>query len=225
MMKILSIARTFVGISVVALLGAGCSGSPDESVSAATENLSGQRIDVISATFGLNCGVSRGNATGAVASACDGATSCTQTVSTGMTGGDPARGCDKDFDADYACGTVGTANSGRLAVHVPREANTKPFSLNCATMPGNTGTMTILDATYGLNCNSGLSGNVTWDVAPFCNGWGHCRYEVSSATLGDPARGCDKTFVAHYRCSSDSIVHTASAPGEANGRIASFDCQ
>ena len=59
-------------------------------------------IDILSATYGENCGGKHGNATKALLAACNGRESCDYTVDV-VKLGDPANGCGKDFTADYAC--------------------------------------------------------------------------------------------------------------------------
>ncbi len=84
-------------------------------------------------------------------------------------------------------------------------------------------TITVLDATYGERC--GVSrGNATWSVAPTCNGFQSCTYNISVGTLGDPKRGCEKDFVVRYKCSNSTASLNAVAPAEANGRNVSLSC-
>lgn len=69
----------------------------------------GGKIKVTSATYGGNCSdssVEIGNVTSKVSTGfkCDGATSCNIPVSNSTLGGDPAKGCRKDFDIVYQCG-------------------------------------------------------------------------------------------------------------------------
>jgi hypothetical protein len=95
--------------------------APDEDCDDRTERCvargaesAGGTINVLAATYGLNCAgftptngtrnaVFRGNATGPVAGACNGRASCSFTVRVEQLG-DPAYGCAKNFDVDYACG-------------------------------------------------------------------------------------------------------------------------
>ena len=96
--------------------------------------------------------------------------------------------------------------------------------MDCGPM-ASTGIISVQDASYGFNINTNFFGNADWDVQPYCNGWGHCKYFVSSATLGDPARGKDKTFEAHYTCSNNpGVLIPTGASAEANGQVVSFDC-
>jgi hypothetical protein len=61
------------------------------------------RIYVISATYGGNCGVPRGNVTGHVAGVCNGQRVCPYTVHHRIIG-DPRPGCPKDFVVRWVCG-------------------------------------------------------------------------------------------------------------------------
>ncbi len=59
-------------------------------------------IRIVSATYGLNCGVSAGNATDALKIACNGRYDCSYRVDVSLLG-DPAAGCQKSFTAEYEC--------------------------------------------------------------------------------------------------------------------------
>jgi len=70
--------------------------------------------------------------------------------------------------------------------------------------------ISIVSATYGLNCkgyperapftNWGAPGNVTKSVERACNLRQRCVYMVDTSTIGDPANGCGKDFSVEYRC-------------------------
>jgi hypothetical protein len=79
----------------------------------------GPRVDirVMQATYGPNCGAPKGNATVAVAQACDGKKACSYRVHVHELG-DPAPGCAKTFEVLYRC--TGEENVRRL--EVPAEA-------------------------------------------------------------------------------------------------------
>jgi len=225
--KVAVAMRGLGGLLLGALLTCGCSGSdPDVAgdagspVPSTQEALEGP-IDVISATYGTRCGVSRGNATASVATDCDHRTNCSYLISTD-TLGDPALGCAKDFDVDFACGTVNTANSGRVTISVTQEANGKTVSLSCGQVVSSH-LITVQDATYGQNCGAPFN-NAGWDVGPYCNGWGQCKYVVSSANLGDPAHGCDKQFTVNYQCSDSTELKTATLAAEADLQQIWLDC-
>jgi hypothetical protein len=98
------LAAPFVAAGVIAAAGALVPPSPTE------------RIHVLSATYGGNCGAPAGNATREVLNNCENNFFCTYRIDVG-TFGDPKNGCGKDFTAAYECG-AGT----RLTARVPPEA-------------------------------------------------------------------------------------------------------
>src|SRR5262245_35678378 len=62
-------------------------------------------IRVVEATYGGNCtGVTKGNVTKFIASACDGTDLCNYRVYYKNMGGDPAAECKKAFRVTYVCG-------------------------------------------------------------------------------------------------------------------------
>ena len=68
----------------------------------------------------------------------------------------------------------------------------------------------VVGGTYGGNCRA-TRGNSTISVAAECNGRTTCEYAVHVGTLGDPALGCVKDFVAEWTCGSSNTVHRAEA--------------
>jgi hypothetical protein len=80
----------------------------------------------------------------------------------------------------------------------------------------------ITSATYGRNCGVNV-GNVTYPVAQACNGQQSCQYYIDHRSIGDPAVGCAKNFIATYHC-GDFVNRTVSAPEEASGRSVVFSC-
>jgi peptidoglycan/LPS O-acetylase OafA/YrhL len=71
-------------------------------------------IRVISATYGANCGATRGNATRALIDTCNSQTDCDYRVDVTKLG-DPAGGCAKDFTVDYACMPGDRLQTAKLA--------------------------------------------------------------------------------------------------------------
>jgi hypothetical protein len=63
----------------------------------------GQRLEVLSATYGGSCGARAGNVTTIVNAACEGLAACTFRIRVEELG-DPAPGCAKDFVAVWTCG-------------------------------------------------------------------------------------------------------------------------
>ncbi len=85
----------------------------------AAENKRSNAIEVLEATYGGNCqGVTKGNVTQFVASACDSKDLCNYRVYYKNLGGDPAEGCEKNFAVSYRCGK----NTKPDACTLPAEA-------------------------------------------------------------------------------------------------------
>ena len=85
----------------------------------AAENKRSNVIKILEATYGGNCeGVTKGNVTQFVASACDSKDLCNYRVYYKQLGGDPAEGCEKSFAVSYTCGR----NAKRNACTLPPEA-------------------------------------------------------------------------------------------------------
>jgi peptidoglycan/LPS O-acetylase OafA/YrhL len=74
-------------------------------------------LDVLSATYGANCGARRGNATAEVAQTCNGKNECQYVVDVRKLG-DPATGCAKNFVVEYECAPY----HAHLAKVLPGEA-------------------------------------------------------------------------------------------------------
>jgi len=60
----------------------------------------------------------------------------------------------------------------------------------------------VLSGTYGGNCGVRL-GNVTDRLIAACDGRTTCEYTVDVRTLGDPAPGCLKDYVAEWQCGNN----------------------
>lgn len=84
-------------------------------------------IQVMEATYGGNCRVSRGNVTQHIASACNGRNSCTYTIDYTIIG-DPAYGCAKDYSAQWRCGVNQKTYS---AFASPEAGYRKTIQLTC----------------------------------------------------------------------------------------------
>jgi hypothetical protein len=56
---------------------------------------------------------------------------------------------------------------------------------------------------------------VTANLAAACNGRMNCNYQINYKVLGDPARGCAKTFIVYYRCLPNPAVHVCQVGAEA----------
>ncbi len=85
-------------------------------------------IQIISATYGGNCGVKQGNVTSHIASQCNGKKQCDYTVDHKVIG-DPAYGCAKTYTVEYRCNN----NPNRLHQSLSPEAGwgNKAVKLRC----------------------------------------------------------------------------------------------
>jgi hypothetical protein len=102
------------------------------------------------------------------------------------------------------------------------------------------GTLAVLSATYGANCNASLAGAMTAQVGAFCDGASACNYTICicgwdscSAAEGDPpcvpdpATSCAKDFAVAWRCTADAPGAPSRSlffPAEADKRVARLDC-
>jgi peptidoglycan/LPS O-acetylase OafA/YrhL len=96
---------------------AAAAASPAPSIAAALPTRAAAGIDILSATYGQNCGARAGNATADVHAACSGKSSCGYVVDVARLG-DPANGCQKNFTATYRC----PGNPASLTREAPAEA-------------------------------------------------------------------------------------------------------
>ena len=76
------------------------------------------------------------------------------------------------------------------------------------------GKIVVQSATYGGNCGAD-PGNVTDHIAEACNGKSECTYTVDHKVIGDPAYGCQKTYIVTYRCGTDAQVYEQRLSAEA----------
>lgn len=76
-------------------------------------------MHILRATYGESCGAALGNVSWAADSACEGREACELPVSQALLG-DPAEGCEKDFEVLWAC----QGGSDVRRAYVP--ANTEP---------------------------------------------------------------------------------------------------
>ena len=100
------------------------------------------------------------------------------------------------------------------------------------------GTISVLSATYGANCNASLVGDLTAAVGAFCDGSAGpcaytlciCDYDTCGAAppcVRDPAPTCAKDVRVAWRCSADApgaANRTAFIPAEADLSAAVLAC-
>ena len=72
----------------------------------------------------------------------------------------------------------------------------------------------VVAGSYGQNCRAAY-GNVTPHLQQSCEGQSVCAYRVDYKVIGDPAYGCQKDYVAEWRCGDDPVVRRATAAPEA----------
>lgn len=85
----------------------------------------------------------------------------------------------------------------------------------------------VISANYGANCNLyevNPRGNVTSHLTSVCQGKARCAYAIDYRTIGDPAVGCRKAYVAEWTCGSSGRLQRASAPPEASGQTITLSC-
>jgi hypothetical protein len=86
-------------------------------------------IVIESATYGPSCNTLRGNDTSNLAGQCNGRSSCAYAVANARPGGDPARGCSKDYVAQYHCS--GDPSNLRRVAHEAVKNEEYTIVLNC----------------------------------------------------------------------------------------------
>jgi len=84
-------------------------------------------INVVSASFGVNCGASKDNALQYLRSACAGKQQCTYSFDLREVG-NPARTCYKQFQVEWKCSQSGTILTRNLP---PDPAQGTPVALDC----------------------------------------------------------------------------------------------
>ncbi len=181
------------------------------------------QLQILSASFGANCGVMQGNATNDVFNSCRDPNYCSYQVSLQRLG-DPAYGCRKDFRVQYSCNRMQPQE-----VYLPGPAEGQTAVISCAgnsswppRPPPQFRGIEIQSATYGGNCRVPF-GNVTYDVADTCNGNNRCSYIVSTDYLRDPARGCPKDFRIDYSCNGN-FQPPVYVNGESDGAKLNLSC-
>ncbi len=199
----------------------------------------GYTIQIVGGTYGQSCNAPYGNKTAQLAAACNGQTTCNYKVDYQILG-DPAYGCAKDYIAEWRCGADPTVNravapaeagfGSILALGCPPPA-TQPVYVPPPPPPQQPPQMTppvativVVAGTYGRVCNV-PTGNRTESLARACNGRLECNYKIDMNLLGDPARGCQKDYMAQWRCGDDPRTYQAAVPAEAGvGLIITLTC-
>ena len=175
-----------------------------------------QGIRVVDASYGLNCGAVKGNATADIAYSCNGKSSCKYNVNHRRIG-DPAVGCGKNYIVTWLC----PGTSRKFQTVLPPEASGGTITLTCEQGQAST-TIRVKSATYGGNCGA-PRGNATRELETQCNGRESCNYMIDHRAIGDPVVGCKKTYKYEYMCGTSPRQGSVSA--EASGKSAKLSCQ
>jgi hypothetical protein len=88
-------------------------------------------IQIVSGTYGQNCGAQRGNATRDLETQCDGRPTCEYRIDGRMIR-DPAVGCPKDFLAEWRCDEADV----HIAMLSPEAGNGSTLALSCLNQTG-----------------------------------------------------------------------------------------
>jgi hypothetical protein len=100
------------------------------------------------------------------------------------------------------------------------------------------GTITIVSASYGVNCDAAAFGDATSAVSAWCGSNStNCTFQVcvcgdntcgpdAPPCINDPAPGCAKDFAVSWRCTLDppGLNRTASLPAEADNGVVALNC-
>ena len=82
----------------------------------------------------------------------------------------------------------------------------------------------VVAATYGRNCGAQY-GNVTGELAAFCDGKATCEYTIETRAIGDPAYGCAKDYSAEWQCGNNpQRGNLAVGPEAGNGTTIVLTC-
>src|SRR5262245_22535512 len=90
---------------------------------------------------------------------------------------------------------------------------------------GNNG-IRVVSGSYGKNCGEQY-GNVTTHLANACNGRNPCAYTIETRLIGDPAKGCEKDYMAEWRCPNTGwrTFKASASPEAGNGKTVNLSCQ
>jgi hypothetical protein len=81
----------------------------------------------------------------------------------------------------------------------------------------------VMAATYGRNCGAPY-GNVTDHLAEICDGKAICEYVIDVRVIGDPTGGCEKDYIAEWRCGPSPETNVISTKSEADGKKIVLRC-
>lgn len=90
--------------------------------------------------------------------------------------------------------------------------------------PAHHGGINVISGTYGENCGAEY-GNATPHLAEQCDGLRQCSYRINYKIIGDPARGCQKDYIARWRCGNGPVHTTSASPEAGEGSVITLFCQ
>jgi hypothetical protein len=162
-------------------------------------------MSIIEATVGSNCGATAGNATAAMAAACDGSSSCSYQIDS-TPGAAVADGCAKDFRVTWRCATEETV---RTTLVPPDPGLGAIVALRCDAPAA--ARIDVLSAATG----TAASADVTVAIANRCSGRERCT--ITPQELA-PLRGAGATSLplrVQWRCEGEMAARvTTVAAGE-----------
>eukprot|EP01084_Bolivina_argentea_P227889 384970_1 len=89
---------------------------------------------------------------------------------------------------------------------VPRtlsaEADGKTLLISCP----NGQVISVIEASYGMNCNTMLYNNQLNKLRSECEGQPTCKYTIQTSVIGDPAFGCAKEYHYEYECNGYELI-------------------
>lgn len=85
-------------------------------------------------------------------------------------------------------------------------------------------TIRVVSGSYGQNCGA-PSGNATHDLFSRCDGRERCEYVLNSGFAAvDPSPGCQKDFLAEWRCNDTEFHRAVLSPGAGKGDELVLSC-
>jgi hypothetical protein len=169
----------------------------------------GGKMEIVSASYGYNCGVSgavQTAQTDTMSDACNDYRRCT--FDPNVVFGDPAVGCGKRMRVQYRCGSDNTL--------LTSETGQELVSFACPVLDApDSPTVSVVAATYGQSCAGGLTvaqqAAHLGKVKDLCDGKVACAVLANNDNFGDPKAGCAKSLEVSYKCGSGTSTYKVSA--------------
>ncbi len=180
----------------------------------------GDIIHIAEASYGKNCNAANANnLRPSIAGSCEGKRFCGPGAPNNLIP-DPAVGCVKTANLRWSCGD-------EPAIFSKDFAETDLIQLECQVArqtPGPASGIRIEKATFGQNCDAGISNNAYTQATQQCFGKPLCSFAASAAGVPDPAYGCQKALSVDYTCGEDVEVRNATVPANQEGTAAQLLC-